>query len=66
MTVFTHLSEPRHVLDDGAVGLDPLDDGHGGAAGLADDLGAGGVGEVDLVGRLLDEDRPGGVALAGS
>lgn len=61
---FPYLSEPRHVLDLRAVGLDPGDLGHGRAPGLADDLGARRVGEVHVVGRLLDEHGPGGVRLA--
>ncbi len=61
--LFAYLSEPRDVPDDSSVGPDPSDFGHGRSSRLTHDLRTGRVREVDLIRRLLDEDRAGRVRL---
>ena len=56
----SYLSESGHILNDSSVCFDPGDLWHGGPSRLADDFCSGGVAEVHLVGRFLDEHRPGG------
>ena len=53
----SHLSEARNSCYGLSVSLGPGDVGQGHAPGLADDLGSGGVAEVHIVRRLLDEHR---------
>lgn len=65
VAVGQHLPESGHVSHGGAVRSNPYDVRLGLASGAALDDGAGGVGEVDAVEGLAQEDGTGGVVLGG-